>query len=84
MEKASNTEVKANLQSLFYIRNIDARYSKSHRLSTKKDKEDTYQNFKMRLPRIKTRLSFTTPPIPRISFRFRLPRKTNTIIGEAI
>ncbi len=43
MEKAGNAETKANLQSPFYIRDIDARCSKGHRPSAKKDKEDTYR-----------------------------------------
>ncbi len=42
MEKAGDVEVKANLQSPFYIREIDSRCPKDHRLSEKKDKEDTY------------------------------------------
>ncbi len=43
MEKAGDVKVKANLQSPFYVRNIDARCPKGHRPSAKKDKEDTYQ-----------------------------------------
>ncbi len=43
MEKAGNAKAKANLQPLFYIRDIDVRYPKGHRPSVEKDKEDTYQ-----------------------------------------
>ncbi len=43
MEKAGDAEAKANLQPLFYVRDINARCSKGHRLSSKKDKEDTYR-----------------------------------------
>ncbi len=43
MEKAGDVEAKANLQSPFYVRDINARCPKDHRLFTKKDKEDTYR-----------------------------------------
>ncbi len=43
MKKAGDIEVKANLQPLFYIGDIDVRYPKGHRLLAKKDKEDTYR-----------------------------------------
>ncbi len=43
MEKAGDAEVKANLQPPFYVRDIDARCPKSHRLLAKKDKDDTYR-----------------------------------------
>ncbi len=43
VEKAGDAEAKANLQPPFYVRNIDAKYPKGHLPSTKKDKEDTYQ-----------------------------------------
>ncbi len=43
VEKAGDAEVKANLQPPFYVRDIDTRYPKGHRLSAKKDKEDTYR-----------------------------------------
>ncbi len=43
VEKVDDTEVKANLQSPFYVREIDSRYPKNHCLSAKKNKEDTYQ-----------------------------------------
>ncbi len=42
MEKAEDVEAKANLQPPFYIREIDANYSKSHHPSVKKDKKNTY------------------------------------------
>ncbi len=42
MEKAGDVEAKANLQPPFYVRDIDASCPKSHCLSAKKDKEDTY------------------------------------------
>ncbi len=42
MEKVGDVEAKANLQSPFSVRDIDAKYPKSHCLSVKKDKEDTY------------------------------------------
>ncbi len=40
MEKAGNVKAKANLQSPFYVRDIDARCSKSYHLSAKKVKKD--------------------------------------------
>ncbi len=43
MEKAGDVKAKANLQPTFYVRDINARCPKSHCLSAKKDKEDTYQ-----------------------------------------
>ncbi len=43
MEKAGDVEAKTNLQPPFYVRDIDAKYPKGHRPSTKKDKEDTYR-----------------------------------------
>ncbi len=43
MEKAGDAEAKANLQPLFYVRDIDARCSKGHRPLAKKDKKDTYR-----------------------------------------
>ncbi len=43
MEKAGDTEAKANLQPPFYVKEIDSKYLKSHCPSVKKDKEDTYQ-----------------------------------------
>ncbi len=43
MEKVGNIEAKANLQPLFYVREIDSMYPKCHRLLAKKDKKDTYQ-----------------------------------------
>ncbi len=43
MKKAGDAEAKANLQPLFYVRDIDARCPKGHHLSAKKDKEDTYR-----------------------------------------
>ncbi len=42
VEKTGDVEAKANLQSPFYIREIDFRCLKGHRLLAKKDKEDTY------------------------------------------
>ncbi len=43
MEKAGDVEAKANLQPPFYVRDIDARCPKGHRLSAKKNKEDIYR-----------------------------------------
>ncbi len=43
MEKASNVEVKANLQPTFSISEIDSRCLKHHRPSAKKNKEDIYR-----------------------------------------
>ncbi len=42
MEKASDIEAKTNLQPPFYVREIDSRCPKDHRLSVRKNKEDTY------------------------------------------
>ncbi len=42
MEKAGDAEAKANLQPPFYVRDIDAKCPKGHRLSSK-NKEDTYR-----------------------------------------
>ncbi len=46
VEKAGDVKVKANLQSPFYVRKINARCLKSHCLSIKKDKEDTYWEYR--------------------------------------
>ncbi len=43
MEKVDDVEAKANLQPLFYIRNIDVMCPKSHCLSARKDKKNTYR-----------------------------------------
>ncbi len=43
MEKANDVETKANLQSPFYVKNINAKCPKGYHLSAKKDKEDTYR-----------------------------------------
>ncbi len=43
VEKAGDTEAKANLQLPFYIREIDFRCPKGYRPSAKKDKEDIYR-----------------------------------------
>ncbi len=43
MEKTDDVEAKANLQPLFYVKNIDARCPKGHCPSAKKDKKDTYR-----------------------------------------
>ncbi len=42
MEKADDAEAKASLQPPFYVRDINARCLKGHRLFAKNDKEDTY------------------------------------------
>ncbi len=41
VEIAGDVKAKANLQPPFYIRDINIRCLKGHRLSAKKDKEDT-------------------------------------------
>ncbi len=43
MEKAGDAEAKTNLQSPFYVRDIDTRCPKGHRPLAKKDKENTYR-----------------------------------------
>ncbi len=43
MEKVDNAEAKANLQPPFYVKDIDTRCLKGHRLSAKKNEDDTYQ-----------------------------------------
>ncbi len=42
VEKAGDTQAKANLQPPFYVRDIDARCLKGHCLSARKTKKDTY------------------------------------------
>ncbi len=42
MEKAGDVEAKANLQPPFDVRDIDVKYPKDHRPSSK-NKEDTYR-----------------------------------------
>ncbi len=84
MGKAGDVEAKVNLQPLFYVRDINTRYPKGHRLSAKKDKEDIYLDPRMRPPRTKTRLSPTAPPPPLISLRPRPPRKISVVVEEAI
>ncbi len=43
VEKVGDEKAKANLQPPFYIREIDSKCLKGHCPSTKKDKEDIYQ-----------------------------------------
>ncbi len=43
VEKAGDAEAKTNLQSPFYVRDIDARCPKGHRPLEKKNKEDIYR-----------------------------------------
>ncbi len=43
MEKASDIKAKANLQPLFYVREIDSRYPKDYCPSAKKNKDDIYR-----------------------------------------
>ncbi len=43
IEKAGDIKAKINLQSLFYVREIDARCPKGHCPLVKKNKEDTYR-----------------------------------------
>ncbi len=43
MEKAGDAKAKTNLQSPFYVRDIDARCPKGHRSLAKNNKEDTYR-----------------------------------------
>ncbi len=43
VEKADDVEAKANLQPLFYVRDLNDKCPKGHRPSTKKDKENTYR-----------------------------------------
>ncbi len=43
VKKAGDAEAKANLQSPFYVGEINSRYSKDYRPSAKKNKEDIYQ-----------------------------------------
>ncbi len=42
MEKAGDIEAKTNLQPPFYVKEIDFKCPKDHRLLAKKDKTDTY------------------------------------------
>ncbi len=43
MKKVGDAEAKANLQPLFYVRDIDAKCPKGHCRSVKKDNKDTYR-----------------------------------------
>ncbi len=43
VKKVGDAEAKANLQSSFYVREIDSRCPKSHHLWAKKDKKNTYR-----------------------------------------
>ncbi len=43
MEKTGDVEAKANLQSPFYVRDINTRCPKGYCPSAKKDKKDTYR-----------------------------------------
>ncbi len=43
MEKVDDAKAKANLQTPFYVRDINVRCPKGHHPSAKKDKEDTYR-----------------------------------------
>ncbi len=42
VEKAGDVEAKTNQQPPFYVREIDSKCPKTHRLLVKKNKEDTY------------------------------------------
>ncbi len=42
VEKTGDVEIKAKLQPLFFVREIDSRCPNGHRPLAKKDKEDTY------------------------------------------
>ncbi len=42
VETAGDAKAKVNLQSSFYVKEIDSRYPKGHRPSVKKDKDDAY------------------------------------------
>ncbi len=42
VEKAGDTKAKANLQPLFYVKEIDSRYPKGYRPLAKKDKKNPY------------------------------------------
>ncbi len=46
VEKAEDVEAKANLQSPFYVMEIDARCPKSHCPLAKKDKKNTYREYR--------------------------------------
>ncbi len=43
VKEVDDAEAKVNLQSPFYIREIDSKCPKDHRLSIKKDKKNTYR-----------------------------------------
>lgn len=43
VEKVADVEAKANLQPLFYVREIDSKCPKGYCLSVKKDKKDAPQ-----------------------------------------
>ncbi len=45
IKKTGDAKTKANLQPLFYIKEIDVRYPKGHYLSVKKDIEDIYHKY---------------------------------------
>ncbi len=84
MEKAGDVEAKANLQSLFYVRDIDARYPKGHRPSAKKDKEDTYQEPQNEASKDKDKAKSHSSSTSANQPRPRPPRKTHAVVEEAI
>ena len=79
VEKVGDQKAKTNLQSRSYVCEIDARSSKDHRPSSKKnkkDKEDTQQKYCNDSPRIRLSLR----PLPLLII---LRLKTSKSVMEA-
>ncbi len=84
VEKAGNIEVKAKLQPLFYIMDIDTRYPKGHRLLAKKDKGDTYRKPQNEASKDKDKVKSHSSSTSANQPQTQVPRKTSAAIGEAI
>lgn len=61
MEKAGDVEIKAYLQSPFYVREIDSWYPKGHCPSAKNDKKNTYQKSRDEASKNKNKAKSHTP-----------------------
>ncbi len=61
VKKAKDVEIKANLQPPFYVKEIDSRCPKGHCPLAKKDKEDSYQEFRNEVSKNKDKAKSHTP-----------------------
>ncbi len=84
VEKAGNVKAKTNLQTPFYVKEIDSRCPKSHCPLAKKDKEDTYQEPQNEISKDKDKTKSDNSSTPAHQPQTQAPRKTSMVIVEAI